>query len=332
MLDAALNGPFGRIPLTTTALTMGRVADNQMVVSDPKSSSHHAEIRPEGQGYCIIDLGSTNGTFVNEQRLAPHVPHLLNVGDVIRIGDMRFTYEASGASGIAPTMYAEPPANLGYQATVAASPYEPPPVPQPGYQQPGYPDYQQPAQPGYPPYQPPPSPGYVPPPPPAYGAAQPAYGPAAGVPPVAPAMMPPYGMPAAQPKKSRRGLWITLGVIGGILLLSCIGFSVLVFANVPTPAKTLDTFCTDLQNGDTHGAYTQFSPGLQSQLSEATFTSAVTSDKVTSCSHGTPNQSGTSATADLTLVHASGATNNDTASLSQDNSGNWKISNVQKKQ
>ncbi len=69
LLDASLNGPSGRITLGTNVLTIGRSASNQLVVSDPKTSSRHAEIRPEGSDYTLIDLGSTNGTFVNGQRL-----------------------------------------------------------------------------------------------------------------------------------------------------------------------------------------------------------------------------------------------------------------------
>jgi FHA domain len=78
--------------------TIGRSPDNQMVVNDPRVSSHHAQIRPEGQGYDIIDVGSSNGTFVNEQRLVPNVPRLLYTGDQIRIGDTKFFYEAGAMS------------------------------------------------------------------------------------------------------------------------------------------------------------------------------------------------------------------------------------------
>lgn len=93
-MEAALHGPFGRIVLGPGVLTIGRAFDSQLVVNNPTASSHHAEIRPDVYGYNLIDLGSTNGTFVNEQQIDPHLPCLLQGGDRIRIGDMTFLYEA----------------------------------------------------------------------------------------------------------------------------------------------------------------------------------------------------------------------------------------------
>jgi len=93
-MEAALHGPFGRIVLGPGVLTIGRALDNRLVVHTPIASSHQAEIRPGGSGYSLTDLGSTNGTFVNEQQLDPHYPRLLQGGDRIRIGDMTFLYQA----------------------------------------------------------------------------------------------------------------------------------------------------------------------------------------------------------------------------------------------
>ena len=125
-MEAVLQGPFGRRVLEPALLTIGRAPDNQLVVSDPKASSHHAEIRPGVQGYSITDLGSTNGTFVNEQRLERHIPHLLNGGDRIRIGDLTFTYEASNPSQVTPTVYGSPNQESSREdlPTVKASPSE----------------------------------------------------------------------------------------------------------------------------------------------------------------------------------------------------------------
>jgi hypothetical protein len=64
------------------------------------------------QGYNIVDLGSTNGTFVNEQRLIAHMPRLLNVGDKIRIGDTVLTYQEVNTNQVpwdfTPTRAADP--------------------------------------------------------------------------------------------------------------------------------------------------------------------------------------------------------------------------------
>src|SRR5258706_4694909 len=95
-MEAALNGPLGRTILEPTVLTIGSSPDNQLVLHSSNVAQHQAEIRPEGQGYSITDLGSANGTFVNGQRLDWNMPHLLNPGDSITIGDTTFTYEGDG--------------------------------------------------------------------------------------------------------------------------------------------------------------------------------------------------------------------------------------------
>jgi len=115
-MEASLNGPLGRTALGFARLTIGRSQDNGLVVSDPKASSHHAEIRPDGSSYSIVDLNSTNGTFVNERQLDPGASRLLQPGDAIRIGDTKFSFEArslaqSGSNFTsAPTIREVPPA------------------------------------------------------------------------------------------------------------------------------------------------------------------------------------------------------------------------------
>ena len=94
-MEAALIGPLGRIVLGTTKVTIGRAPDNTLVLGDSRVSSHHAEIRPEGQYFSLVDLGSTNGTYLNEQMVYSGAPRLLQPGDTIRLGDTRFTFEVS---------------------------------------------------------------------------------------------------------------------------------------------------------------------------------------------------------------------------------------------
>jgi len=57
------------------------------VVSDPAVSSHHAELRNVAGAYRIVDLDSTNGTFVNGQRVTDAS---LAEGDVVGIGSSTF--------------------------------------------------------------------------------------------------------------------------------------------------------------------------------------------------------------------------------------------------
>ena len=64
--------------------TLGRQPDNDVVISDESASRRHAEIYYNDNSLVITDLNSTNGTFVNRQRLAQ--PLVLRSGDQIRIG------------------------------------------------------------------------------------------------------------------------------------------------------------------------------------------------------------------------------------------------------
>ncbi|MGZ6356500.1 MAG: FHA domain-containing protein, partial [Ktedonobacteraceae bacterium] len=91
MMEAVLNSPFGQRMLGFSPMSIGRSPTNQIVLThDNQVSGTHAEIHPTGQGYTLTDLGSTNGTFVNELRLAPHVPYVLKLQDTIRIGQTPF--------------------------------------------------------------------------------------------------------------------------------------------------------------------------------------------------------------------------------------------------
>lgn len=69
--------------LSKTLMRIGRGGDNDIVLMDREISRHHAEVRAEGEGYVLADLGSTNGTFVNDQRVMR--PWRLRDGDQISL-------------------------------------------------------------------------------------------------------------------------------------------------------------------------------------------------------------------------------------------------------
>ena len=69
--------------------TLGR-GDVEIRLDDPFASSRHARISREGHVLVIEDLGSTNGTYLNENPL--NGPQPLHDGDRIRIGDSEFSY------------------------------------------------------------------------------------------------------------------------------------------------------------------------------------------------------------------------------------------------
>jgi FHA domain-containing protein len=70
-------------------VTLGR-GNVEIHLEDPFASSHHARITPEGSVVVIEDLGSTNGTYLNDTPLSG--PQPLHDGDRIRIGDSEFSY------------------------------------------------------------------------------------------------------------------------------------------------------------------------------------------------------------------------------------------------
>jgi hypothetical protein len=82
-----------RVPLGEYAVSIGRQNDCTIVLGDPNVSRRHAEIRPAGDGFSVVDLGSTNGTRVNGMRI-PSERRLVD-GDEVRCGNTIMHFEAS---------------------------------------------------------------------------------------------------------------------------------------------------------------------------------------------------------------------------------------------
>lgn len=66
-------------------LTIGREASNPIAINDAEISRKHSQLVAQGGKYVLTDLGSTNGTFVNGQRLTGQ--HVLQPGEVISLGE-----------------------------------------------------------------------------------------------------------------------------------------------------------------------------------------------------------------------------------------------------
>ena len=71
-------------------VTFGRGEDNDIVIPDPGASRLHAELRQEGDGFVVADLGSANGTRVNGDLIT--APRHLRPGDEISIATHRFSF------------------------------------------------------------------------------------------------------------------------------------------------------------------------------------------------------------------------------------------------
>ena len=93
-------------------VTIGRASSNDVTLQDPQRvvSSHHAEIRRKANACVLVDMGSTNGTKMNEQSLVPQREYPLQEGDQIVIGDFTilFSVQAPQINGTAHSVVEEP--------------------------------------------------------------------------------------------------------------------------------------------------------------------------------------------------------------------------------
>lgn len=83
---------LGEIPLGSYPTNIGRLPDNAVVIDNPAVSGHHARLVPEGEQHFLEDLHSTNGTFVNGQRITRQA---LADGDVVLVGKHKLIYEGT---------------------------------------------------------------------------------------------------------------------------------------------------------------------------------------------------------------------------------------------
>ncbi len=222
-MSGALLGPFGRCELGKDVVTLGRLPANTIVIDDSKTSGRHAEVWPDGVGYMLVDVGSTNGTLLNGQPLRPQEPLPLHAGDVITIGLTQITVElASGTTASAPTEYLASSAGASYAPTEPLAKSAGAGLPQTQRVAPTYaPDYA-------------PDAGYIPPPPP-----------------------PPYVLTPPPPKRSVKK-WVVLGISGGVVfgLVLCACLGVLLYTlYTHSPEGVTNQYYTDIKNREYTAAY-----------------------------------------------------------------------------
>lgn len=82
IIDGPLEGTV--IPLGTSTITFGRAADSTVVLEDDFVSNQHARLVLNGTHWIVEDLGSTNGTWINRDKVS--TPTVLQSGAQLRIG------------------------------------------------------------------------------------------------------------------------------------------------------------------------------------------------------------------------------------------------------
>jgi transcriptional regulator with GAF, ATPase, and Fis domain len=78
-------------PIGADRVTIGRTESNLIQVQGTGVSREHCWVGRAGERFVLVDLGSSNGTLVNDVAVAPHTEHPLEAGDAIRVGEHTFT-------------------------------------------------------------------------------------------------------------------------------------------------------------------------------------------------------------------------------------------------
>ncbi len=177
---------------------IGRHSSNDIVISDASVSRHHTEIEVRSNGLLVRDLGSSNGTFVNNQRLEPNLLTFVRPGEQLVIGNVQAIIEPDVTLAISEEAH--------YRNSANYAPSSPPPIVAPP------PDFRQP--------QPPSNVNYAPSPSP-YPSQEVSYSYPPSVAPLRSAPLPGKAKPVSGPN------WFIIGALLGGLIL---GLGILSFA------------------------------------------------------------------------------------------------------
>ena len=82
------NGHEHRLPPLTA--TIGRAVECDVVIASKSVSREHTRIRRDGRRWFVDDLGSTNGTYLNGERVVASLPMM--DGDSLKVGDVEFSF------------------------------------------------------------------------------------------------------------------------------------------------------------------------------------------------------------------------------------------------
>jgi predicted component of type VI protein secretion system len=93
VLSEGLTGKSHELKVEKT--TIGRLEDNNFQIAEASVSSHHCEILLKGKDIVVKDLGSTNGTFINGEKISEGT---LKPGQILRLGQIEMRLETGDAA------------------------------------------------------------------------------------------------------------------------------------------------------------------------------------------------------------------------------------------
>lgn len=108
MLRGVSGATFGKVFPVHGSMVVGRASDCDICIASEEISRHHARLQLVADGVMVEDMGSANGTYVNDQRVAG--PTLLKAGGELRMDVVRFQLIAPGSDTVAAPRAATPAA------------------------------------------------------------------------------------------------------------------------------------------------------------------------------------------------------------------------------
>ena len=94
VLRGVSGAAFGKVFPVMTQQVIGRQSDCDIAIPSEEISRRHAQVKPTPVGLMVEDLGSSNGTYINGQRVQQG---LLKPGEELRLDNIRFLLVAPGA-------------------------------------------------------------------------------------------------------------------------------------------------------------------------------------------------------------------------------------------
>jgi len=104
-----------------SVVTLGAMDDNDLVVNEETVSRYHCKVMQEQDGYVLVDLSSTNGTFINGEKITEAA---LKPGGILRLGRIELRLESDTPGAAAPKKPVEQTQTVAMQRGVSLSELE----------------------------------------------------------------------------------------------------------------------------------------------------------------------------------------------------------------